>query len=78
MIFFLEIIEEGKKGNHRLIKKCKAYIFSNKETFRFPLALFLKTRESIDPNNTLSIKQLTTHSFILPNILKTMKKELTL
>lgn len=73
---FNEIIEEGKNLNHRLLTKCRAYIHSKRETFRFPLALFLKTRDRIDPEKTLSNKQLTTYSFILPALMQTMKEEI--
>ncbi|MDP4086573.1 MAG: transcription termination/antitermination NusG family protein [Bacillota bacterium] len=72
-----DLIQKGKRINHRLLMKCKAYIHSNRETFRFPLALFLKTRNRIDPNQNLTNKQLTTHSFILPELIKTLELELS-
>ncbi|MDX8367173.1 hypothetical protein [Cytobacillus sp. IB215665] len=71
-----EIIEEGKNKHHRLLKKCRAFIRNKRETFRFPLAIFLKTRRRIDPEKKLSLKKLTSTEFILPEIIKTLLTEL--
>ncbi|HWO75554.1 MAG TPA: transcription termination/antitermination NusG family protein [Bacillus sp. (in: firmicutes)] len=73
-----ELIRAGKEKNHRLLSKCRAYFHNGRETFKFPLAVYLKTRQRIDPERLLSNRDLTNHAFILPELIKTLKQEVNL
>ncbi len=60
-----------------MIEKAKAVIKARKHTFNFPFSLFLKTRANIDPENKMSVKQLTNGDFIIPALLKTLREEVS-
>ncbi|MFD1362691.1 transcription termination/antitermination NusG family protein [Lentibacillus salinarum] len=62
----------------RMIGRCKAYIQRKKETFVFPFSLFHKTRDRIDPNKQMTIRELTDGDFIIPELVKTLKMEVSL
>ena len=61
----------------KMIEKAKAFIKAKKQTFTFPFSLFLKTRTKIDPENVMSVKQLTNGDFIIPALLRTFREEIS-
>lgn len=72
------LIVKGKEQRSNLVSKCRAFIQNKKQTLRFPLAIFLRTRDRIDPYHILDNKTITTHSFILPELIETLKSEIGL
>jgi len=62
----------------RIIKRCKAFVRDKKETFIFPFSLFHKTRDRIDPDKQMSVRELTDGDFIIPQMLQTLKMEVAL
>src|SRR5699024_5074730 len=72
-------LKEKANGKlQQMIGRCKAYIQRKKETFIFPVSLYMKTRKRIDPHNRMKNRTINDGNFLILEIIKTLEMEISL
>lgn len=74
-----QVIEQAKDTSkqsiNRMIEKCKAFIRRKRETFIFPMSLFLIARKSVDPEEKMNVRELREGDLILHAMIKQLQQE---
>lgn len=76
-----QVIEKAKDANEtiqRTIDKCKAFIRRKRETFLFPVTIFLKARKKIDPMEQMTVCEMKEGDLIIHAMIDELQREVAL